>query len=162
MFTAYRLRTVNLFSTIAIACATLLASGCCDERFAAFSADDMCVAEPPEEPEETTGEGETGNANDTVVMGETSAPGTGGMSETSAGVDTEETDPTTGGPPEGDCCDIHGSRPGADGICEVSSKTQCVGCDWGPVLCMTHGCAVQEEQDCCLSATGFTVPCTPG
>lgn len=76
---------------------------------------------------------------------------------TSGGDSSSTGEPTTGG----DCCEEHGAFPEADGICAVSEAPVCVGCDGEPVLCMTHGCAVPNVEDCCLDQAGVTVVC-PG
>lgn len=62
--------------------------------------------------------------------------------------------------PENACCEANGigEHPG---LCTVSSGSFCVGCDWTPVLCMTHGCGTPGAEDCCLSAQGETVLCAP-
>lgn len=56
------------------------------------------------------------------------------------------------------CCDEFGTA-GAEGICDASVSGFCIGCDFAPVLCMTHGCSTPGEEDCCLSETGETVAC---
>ena len=55
------------------------------------------------------------------------------------------------------CCEDHGEV--SPGMCATSADHKCVGCDYEPVLCMTHGCDAAGEADCCLSDDGETVPC---
>lgn len=63
----------------------------------------------------------------------------------------------TGG--DGDCCEDFGHVAGKADTCNASDEHFCVGCSYEPVLCMTHGCIVEGEADCCLSPDGETVPC---
>jgi len=60
---------------------------------------------------------------------------------------------------DGSCCEDFGNAPGKPNTCNASEGSFCVGCDYEPVLCMTHGCTVEGEEDCCLSPDGETVPC---
>jgi hypothetical protein len=100
--------------------------------------------------------------------------GTAGMSSTDEPSDTfvgttsGEPDPTTGEPTEPscadmpappNCCEDHGEVAGAPGLCSLTADHKCVGCDYKPVLCMTHGCGSANVEDCCLSDEGETVPC---
>lgn len=57
------------------------------------------------------------------------------------------------------CCESHGNVEGQDDTCNLSHGNSCIGCDYQPVLCMTHGCSEPGEQDCCLSPEGETVAC---
>jgi hypothetical protein len=57
------------------------------------------------------------------------------------------------------CCEDHGEVAGAPGLCSLTADHKCVGCDYEPVLCMTHGCGSANVEDCCLSDDGETVPC---
>lgn len=58
-----------------------------------------------------------------------------------------------------DCCEEHGTVDGAEGLCLAGERMRCIGCDWLPRLCMTHGCAVPDAEDCCLDEQGATVAC---
>lgn len=98
---------------------------------------DMCVAVEPEDTDGTSSSG--GLTTGEVVWG------------------------------EGDCCEQYGDQFG--GICllfdfdgdKVSGEPPaCIGCDWEPVLCMTHGCGTPNVKDCCLNDKGQTVTCSPG
>lgn len=57
------------------------------------------------------------------------------------------------------CCEDHGEV--SPGMCALSADHKCLGCDYAPVLCMTHGCDAAGEADCCLNEDGETVPCDP-
>lgn len=72
-------------------------------------------------------------------------------------------DPTTGHADAGNdqCCEDFGYLPNHGMICGASEMPWCVGCDGEPVLCMTHGCAVINALDCCLSDEGETIACDP-
>lgn len=59
------------------------------------------------------------------------------------------------------CCEEFGYLPNHGMICGASEMPWCVGCDGKPVLCMTHGCAVINALDCCLSDEGETIACDP-
>mgnify|MGYP003473285937 FL=1 len=58
-----------------------------------------------------------------------------------------------------DCCEWHGVAEGKTNTCDYGEPGFCIGCDYKPVLCMTHGCSTPDEEDCCLSPDGETVPC---
>ena len=59
----------------------------------------------------------------------------------------------------GSCCEEFGNVDGKPDTCNASESNFCVGCSYEPVLCMTHGCVLEGEEDCCLSPDGETVPC---
>ena len=84
-------------------------------------------------------------------------------SSTFKDVETGDTDPTTGHADAGNdqCCEDFGYLPNHGMICGASEMPWCVGCDGEPVLCMTHGCAVINALDCCLSDEGETIACDP-
>ena len=74
--------------------------------------------------------------------------------------DTEDREDSEAAPTEAghNCCAVHGVLDGYDNVCAVSEAPMCVGCDGQPVLCMTTGCGVPFEEDCCL-VDGVTVTC---
>jgi hypothetical protein len=78
-------------------------------------------------------------------------------------VETSDDGPTTTANEAGNeqCCEEFGYLPNHGMICGASEMPWCVGCDGEAVLCMTHGCAVINALDCCLSDEGETVPCDP-
>ena len=58
-----------------------------------------------------------------------------------------------------DCCEEYGKVNGKSNTCTIGSGNMCVGCDYEPVLCQTHGCGTANVKDCCLDDEGATVFC---
>lgn len=113
---------------------TLLFSGCCDtgKAIGDFAAD-KCIEIPDPNPGEITAFEDS--------------------SSESGSIETTGVDPT-----DGDCCEAHGVING--GTCLASEFPFCINCEGESVLCMTHGCATQDVEDCCLSDEGETIACT--
>lgn len=103
------------------------------------------------------------NINDFAIKACSGGGADDGGSSTIKDGEDDTGEPTTGHADAGneECCEEFGYLPNHGMICGASEMPWCVGCDGEPVLCMTHGCAVINAPDCCLSDEGETIACDP-